>query len=173
MLIFWSIFVSAAFGWRFWLRFRKERQRQLMVTWPKSKPHFEEDEPSFALRGTQNQSVRWNYLNDQYTFFTQGEKFSGNHLLPEEFHVGVREAEEVETNLRLAEEAGSLRVHYNPADPVQNYLAVGHTHLSWGRVVAYLILGVCIPLFLVYSYFFMATDPQTWWQTVTFLKPES
>ena len=108
-----------------------------MVTWPKRKPHFNEDEPSFALKASETPSLWWNVLAEKYTFFTQGEKFEGNQLLPLEFHLGVREAEEVESTLQLAEEAGSLRTYYNPADPTQNFLAVGHSHLSWGKVLVY------------------------------------
>lgn len=173
MLIFWSILLVAIFGWRFWLRFEKERRRQLMITWPKRRPHFTEDDPDFKLQRTENKLIRWNYLSDQYTFFTQGEKYVGNKLVPEEFQMGVREAEEVETNLRLALESGSLRSHYNPADPTENFLAIGHTHLGWGKLLVYLVLGILMPVLLFYSYLAVSADPEVWWQTVTFINPAS
>lgn len=173
MLIIWSIILVLTGSWRFWLRFRKERQRQLMVTWPKSRPHFAQEDPDLTLEGTTNETLRWNRLREPYTFFTNREKFTGRNLLPLSFQMGLREAEEVETSLALAEEARKLTAHYNPADPNQNFLAIGHTHLSWGKVMVYLGIGILLPVFLTYSYIIIAADPQVWWQTVTFQSPGS
>lgn len=131
---------------RFRKRFNAEYRRQEMLTWPRAKAILQTDH--LQLEDAKSQPGGLTKLDRSYQFYTQGRAFHGTRVIPEEITVS-REQKAIITK-RLNEQRDQLTVRFNPQNPKENVLRVGHQHLSWTNVVAYAFFGVVIPAGLLY-----------------------
>lgn len=167
LLLSWPIILFLLVAYRFRKRFQAEVRRQQAITWPAVPASFGVDVLDLAaaepVRG--NAAYRSTLAAD-YQFYTLGKRYAGNEILPEQLTLD----KEARTTLlqRLNACKNTLQVRYDPADPARSFLAVGHGRLNWTKVIGYAVLGVILPLFLTYSALALLTDPEVWWDAVTF-----
>lgn len=169
--IFLPLLLFGLVVWRFRQRYNAEFLRQRQITWPEAKPAF--GVGALQLRKERGEEKKYfvSELEENYHLFTHGERFKGNRLLPE--LVMVKEGDQKEINQALNEKRETLMVKFNPDDPTDNMLSVGHPGLGWSKVLIYALFGVLIPTFMLYSIIAWTTDPASWWSTVVFQAPAS
>lgn len=167
LLLAWPIILFLLVVFRFRRRFNAEFARQQAITWPAVPALFSVD--TLDLEETEPASEVPSYrssLANGYMFYTHGKRFTGNQLLPEQ--LALDEGARTTLLQRLNARKDSLQVRYDPDGPAHNFLAVGHSGLSWAKVLVYAFFGVVLPLFIAYSMLTLLTDPVVWWDTITF-----
>jgi hypothetical protein len=171
LLLAWPIVLFLLVVFRFRRRFNAEFERQQQITWPSVPARFSTDRLELEIAPLTEAMPYSSWLAHGYEFYTHGDRFVGKQLLPEEqlLDKTAGTALNLELNTRKAE----LAVRYDPADPTRNFLAVGHSGLSWGKVIIYAFFGVVLPLLLTYSTLALLTDPGAWWDAITFGSPEN
>ena len=150
---------------RFRRRFNAEFDRQTMITWPVSSAIFTSRPIELEKKG-QPGAPTVSKLEQSYSFYTQGEAFTGNRLIPEITLIAPEEEDRIER--KLNEQGRTWWVKYNPDDPSENMLKAGHGGLSWSKVLVYAFFGVILPGFFIYAAMAYLTDPVAWWDAVTF-----
>lgn len=170
----YALFPLILFGlafWRFRQRWYAESKRQRQITWPEAKPAFGVDQLQLRKEKGDEEKFYVAELDEDYYLYTHGQRFRGNKLLPETALIKEEEQKTINQILNVKREL--LRAKFNPEDPRENMLSVGHQSLSWTKVLIYAFFGVLIPAFFIYSIFAWSTDPTTWWSTVIFQAPAS
>lgn len=137
---------------RFRQRFNAEHRRQERLTWPRARMHSTAER--LELRPDQQRQGARTRLRTEYRFFSQGESHRGDRVIPEDVHVSREQATIV--NDHLNKHRDGLTVRFNPRNPADNALRVGHASLSWWRTGVYVLLGLYLPaslLYLLFSWF--------------------
>lgn len=134
---------------RFVSGFKTEHYRQRMITWPRVPVRFLSEDHIVLLESHTEPSGEKVWLarfQNPYQFYLQGELFSGNQLLLNEWWLS--EGEQREVTRQLNRKRHALTVAYNPADPTENALLVPYVELSWFSLPFYLVFGIVLPLVL-------------------------
>ncbi|MEM9929295.1 MAG: hypothetical protein AAF840_05725, partial [Bacteroidota bacterium] len=150
---------------RFRRRFNHEFARQSQITWPEATALFTL-RPIALQKGEKPHANGTTELAEPYHFYSQGAEFTGRQLLPEVLSLRKEEQQRIEQRLNAADK--TWKVKYNPKDPQENMLRVGHSGLSWWKVVVYGFFGIVLPLCFVYGIMAYLTDPVAWWDAVSF-----
>ena len=146
---------------RFVRRALQEGQRQRVLTWPRGVAHLEEGLD--RLPGTSaNRSGQTTFYRAElavpYTFYARGQRHTGSRLAP---RLTQLNASEEKLFLRDLAKARKYYVHFNPDDPTENYLTIGQSLLTYGKMTGYLLYGLAAPLALLWfaSDYFPDGDP--------------
>ena len=98
-----------------------------MITWPEAAAIFTSYPIGLEKKG-QPGAPTVSKLEEAYSFYTQGEAFSGDRLIPELTLIAPEEEDRIER--RLNNSARAWKVKYDPDDPRINMLKVGHGGLG-------------------------------------------
>ena len=167
--IFFPLILFGLVVWRFRQRYNAEFMRQRQITWPEAKPAFGVGKLRVRKERGEEKKYYVSELDENYHLYTHGQRFTGKRLLPEA--VMIKKGEQLAINNALNDKRETLMVKFNPDDPSDNMLSVGHPGLGWSKVLVYALFGVLIPVFMLYSIFAWMTDPSSWWSTIVFQAP--
>ena len=135
---------------RFVRRAFQEGRRQQVLTWPRAVAQLEEGEdrlPGISADRFGDTTFYQAELMVPYTFYARGQRYTGNRLAP---RLTQLNASEQKLLLRDLGKARKYFVYFNPDDPTENYLTIGQSLLSYGKMIGYLIYGLAVPLALLW-----------------------
>ena len=135
---------------RFVRRAFQEGRRQRVLTWPRAVAQLEEGEdrlPGISADRFGDTTFYQAELMVPYTFYARGQRYTGNRLAP---RLTQLNASEQQLFLRDLATARKYFVHFNPDDPTENYLTIGQSLLSYGKMMGYLLYGLAVPLALLW-----------------------
>lgn len=163
-LILWLSGLVVLIALRFGKRFNAEFRRQEMVTWPTAKGIF--DTENLQLRNDPDRKGAVGELDRDYQFYSHGKAYTGRKLIAEE--ITISREQQLIVNKLLNKGRDDLSVRFNPKQPEDNVLRVGHAHLTWWKIFVYAFFGVVIPVFMVYCILQWPNTAETWFDTLHF-----
>ncbi len=130
---------------RFVRRVVQEMRRQRTLTWPRATGRLEGETDALraaSVNGEGNITLYHAELEQPYTFYAQGKRYTGTRLAP-----GLERMNASEAGLFLKELAKhrSYEVYFDPGNPTDNYLTVGGRLLSYGKQLLFLVYGLFVP----------------------------
>lgn len=136
-------------AYRFVRRLSAETRRQEMITWPTAAGRMELEDISL-VRDRKSGIRSLARVEGGYKIYAQGQAFTGDRLLPDSVLIDEDERYDIEQWLTEQEE---IPVHFNPKEPQDNTILVGHNGLDWWRMYVYIFFGVALPGLLIYLHF--------------------
>ena len=145
-----ALLVFLLVAYRFLRRVGQEARRQRTLTWPRVTAVLEPNTAALEPAATNKYGEMLFYraqLQEPYTFYARGEKFTGQRLAPELERLNP---EETKLLLRALQKHERYQICYDPHDPENNYLTVGRHLLSNRSLLLYAFFGLVYPLLVGY-----------------------
>ena len=145
-----ALLVFLLVAYRFLRRVGQESRRQRTLTWPRVTAVLEPNAAALEPAATNKYGEVLFYraqLQEPYTFYARGEKFTGQRLAPELERLNP---EETKLLLRALQKHERYQICYDPHDPENNYLTVGRHLLSNRSLLLYAFFGLIFPSILAF-----------------------